>query len=190
MGTGVGRRRHSAVGNGTREYTDTLLKSMPGAQLTHSRGANSEVVVPIAESNVSIAGDDKAGPMTADRDRQAVEWAQRVLERTLALQGGPETVLAALGAVAGLQFTPRQRRGVPARLTTGDWSFVAAEPPGQQMQVRHTVRGVTLSTAVLGPAEAARRLVPAVLNASAQQGQEAADQAVAVIAGLGDLLGG
>ena len=148
------------------------------------------MVVWIADGNVAIAGDDKAGPMTADRDRQAVEWAQRVLERTLTRQGGPATVLSALGAVAGLQFTSGQRKGVPARLTAGDWSFVVAEPPGQQMQVRHTVRGVTLSTELLSPAEAARRLVPAVLNASAQQGQEAADQAVAVIAALGDLLGG
>jgi hypothetical protein len=121
------------------------------------------------------------------------EEAVRILSTALNQPAGVVLVFGALADVPGVEFEPATkgrflRAGNPARLTAGDWTFVAPEK-GSTLEVGHSVRGVILSRSSLSASDAAGRLGPAVLEAARQQGGEAPDIAQSVLGALGEVLG-
>jgi hypothetical protein len=121
------------------------------------------------------------------------EEAVRILSTALNQPAGVVLVFGALADVPGVEFAPAVKgrflkAGTPARLTAGDWTFVAPEK-GSTIEVGHSVRGVILSRSSLSASDAAAKLGPAVLEAARQQGGEAPDIAQSVIGALGEVLG-
>jgi hypothetical protein len=103
-----------------------------------------------------------------------------------ALSGpGAESVLESFGSVPGAVFLAGRaagflRRAEPARLDVGQWRFVA----GDRLQVSHIVRDIVLSTSIVPPAEAARLLAEAMLDAASTGGPNAVGQVQAILYGM------
>ena len=124
----------------------------------------------------------------------SVDDAVGVLTAAFSQPGGAQTVLGSLGEVSGLDYQAATsgrlfRSGTPAALTVGDWAFVAAEPNGVRVQVRHVVRGVPLQTASVGPAEAGRKLASELFRAVAEQGAQASLELQSALYGIAVVVG-
>jgi hypothetical protein len=112
------------------------------------------------------------------------ERAAEVLAAALAGPGA-ESVLANFAGVPGAVFVPPRpggflRRGEPARLDVGQWRFSA----GQRLTVSHVVRDVVLKTSTPAPAEVARLLAGAVLDAARDGGPASVGAVQAVLYGM------
>jgi hypothetical protein len=105
---------------------------------------------------------------------------------TAALSGpGAESVLESFAPTPGATFVPARpgrmlRRGEPAQLDVGQWRFVA----GDRLQVSHIVHGIVLKTSVVPPAEAARLLAEALLDAARTGGPAAHTGVQATLYGM------
>jgi hypothetical protein len=103
-----------------------------------------------------------------------------------ALSGpGAESVLESFGSVPGAVFLAGRpggflRRAEPARLDVGQWRFVASD----RLQVSHIVHDIVLKTSIVPPAEAARLLADAILDAAATGGPNAVIALQATLYGM------
>ncbi|MGX7697574.1 hypothetical protein [Gordonia polyisoprenivorans] len=106
-----------------------------------------------------------------------VDSATRVLAAVLTSPAGARTAIGAFADVPGLVYQAEQparllRAAKPPVLRAGEWEFVATGPGAAPMELRHTVRGITLQTERPAPSDAARRLAVEVLSAAQQLGSE------------------
>jgi hypothetical protein len=120
--------------------------------------------------------------------------AAGVLTAAFSQPGGAQTVLGSLGEVSGLDYKPATagrmfRSGTPATLSVGDWAFVASDRSGVRVQVRHVVRGVPLQTALVGPAEAGRKLAAEAFRAVTEQGAQASIELQSALYGIAVVVG-
>lgn len=112
-----------------------------------------------------------------------------VLTRALSDPGSGESVLAAFADVPSATFTARRpdrlfRRGEPARLTAGQWSFTATDPGGTRLTLSHVVHGVALRTETVGPAVAGPALAEALLGSASEYGPSAVMSTQAILYGI------
>lgn len=123
-----------------------------------------------------------------------VARASEVLSAALGRPGGGSMVLAALGDVTTLQYSPAREGGLfraaqPAQLLVGDWGFAATEPSGVRLEVRHVVRGVALQSTVAGPDEAAGRLAAALVQVADQYGSQVQMEVASALYGIAAVVG-
>lgn len=122
--------------------------------------------------------------MTGPLDEFGPARAAEVL--AAALSGpGAESVLESFASVPGAVFAAGRaggflRRAEPARLDVGQWRFVA----GDRLQVSHIVHDIVLRTSIVPPAEAARLLADAILDAAGTGGPNATTAVQATLYGM------
>ncbi len=120
--------------------------------------------------------------------------AAQILAGALAQPGGALSVFTQLGTVPTIGFAPPDRSGMfrrttPARLAVGDWEFVAVEPAGVRIEVRHVVKGVPLQRTLTGPMDAGPQLAAEVFAAAGSGGPEVAMVLQSVLYGLAAVSG-